>query len=200
MSDKRSDRDGAIRGEDERVQRTKHTVLAATYKLMWEGGIGGVSIDEVARRSGVAKTSIYRHWPTRAALLLDACSRLGTTPEIPDTGTLRGDLAVLARRLAEQLRTARWPAILPSIIDAAERDEDIARMHAKLQAGFSSPYIPVVERAIARGELPARQNPAEIIAVVLGPLFFRRWFSREPLDETFVKSVVARALLTPRKR
>jgi len=199
MSRKSLDREVASPSEDERVRRTKQAVLATTYKLMWEGGLSGVSIDEVARRSGVAKTSIYRHWPSRSALLLDACSRLGTVPETPDTGTLKGDLMVLANRLAEQLRTARWPAILPSIIDAAERDEDIARLHANLQKGFSSPYAPVVKRAVARGELPPGQNPSEIVAAVVGPLFFRRWFSREPIDEKFVNVVVERTLLA-RKR
>ncbi len=179
---------------NERVRRTKQAVLKTTFRLMSEGGIGGVSIDEVARRSGVAKTSIYRHWPSRSALLLDACSRLGTKPEVPDTGSLKGDLTLLATKLADQLRTGRWPTILPSIIDAAERDADLAELHARLQAGFSSPYLPVIERAKKRGEVPARQDPAEVIAAVMGPLFYRRWFSREPLDEKFVRGVVAGVL------
>jgi tetracycline repressor-like protein len=51
-----------------------------------------------------------------------------------------------------------------------------------------------VKRAIARGELSPKQNPSEIAASIMGPLFFRRWFSREPLDDTFVSSVVARVL------
>ncbi len=63
---------------------------------MTRSGLGGVSIDEVARASGVAKTTIYRHWPTRAALLIDACSQLGGPHEAPDTGSLRGDLYALA--------------------------------------------------------------------------------------------------------
>jgi AcrR family transcriptional regulator len=190
------------RGEgDERVRRSKDAVLATTYKLMVEGGIGGVSIDEVARRSGVAKTTIYRHWASRSALLMDACSRLGSRPEMPDTGTFKGDVTALAARLAEQLRTAPWPAILPSIIDAAERDAEIARMHARLHAGFSGAYLPVIERAKARGEMPARLDAAEIIASIMGPLFYRRWFSREPIDDKFVKSVIAGVLarLKPRE-
>src|SRR5436305_2499197 len=135
------------------VRRTKEAVLATTYHLMSEGGLGGVNIEEVARRSGVAKTTIYRHWPSRSALLLDACSRLGPRPEVPDTGSLGGDLTALVTRLADQLRTASWPAILPSIIDAAERDSEIAQLHARLQAGFSAPYLAVIERAKKRGEL-----------------------------------------------
>jgi AcrR family transcriptional regulator len=99
-----NDDDQPDRGEiDDRVRRSKETVLATTYQLMSEGGIGGVSIDEVARRSGVAKTTIYRHWPSRSALLLDACSKLGSRAEPPDTGSLEGDLRALATRLAGQL-------------------------------------------------------------------------------------------------
>src|SRR3984885_2965997 len=90
--------------EDKRVQRSKDSILATTYKLLSEEGIGGVSIDEVSRRSGVSKTTIYRHWPSRSALLMHACSKIGTRPEIPDTGALKGDLVVLATHLAHQLK------------------------------------------------------------------------------------------------
>lgn len=196
ISDGGSDRGDVISpDEDARVRRTKDAVLAATFKLMSEGGIGGVSVDEVARRSGVAKTTIYRHWPSRSALLLDACARLGSRPEAPDTGSLKGDLTALAARLAEQLRSARWPAILPSIIDAAERDPEIAHLHARLQAGFSAPYLAAVERGKRRGEVPRRADAAAIAAAVIGTLFYRRWFSREPLDDDFVKAVIAGVLV-----
>jgi AcrR family transcriptional regulator len=187
-----ADSEGSDRADvNGRVRRTKTAVLKATFKLMSEGGISGVSIDEVARRSGVAKTTIYRHWPSRSALLLDACSRLGSKPEDPDTGSFKGDVTALATRLAGQLRTARWPTILPSLIDAAEREPEIAELHARLHAGFMSPYGPVIERAKKRGEIAARHDPSEVIAAIVGPLFYRRWFTREPLDEKFVKGVIA---------
>jgi AcrR family transcriptional regulator len=200
MASKVMDKIDGLRGPDHtaradvngQIRRTKEAVLATTYKLMSETGIGGVNIEEVARRSGVAKTTIYRHWQSRSALLLDACSRLGSRPEVPDTGSLRGDLTVLLTRLAEQLRTASWPAILPSIIDAAERDPDIAQLHARLQAGFSAPYLAAIERAKRRGELPSHQDASELLASMVGSLFFRRWFSREPLDVKFVKRLITR--------
>ena len=91
--------------------------VAAALQLLSESGLGGVSIDEVSRRSGVAKTTIYRHWSSRTALLLDACSGMASPAEAPETGSLRGDLTLLAGNLARVLRTARWPCILPSIID-----------------------------------------------------------------------------------
>src|SRR5271156_2701158 len=114
--------------EDKRVQRSKDSILAVTYKLLTEEGIGGVSVDEVSRRSGVSKTTIYRHWPSRSALLMDACSKIGGDAERPDTGSLAGDMSILAERLAEELSTGAWPAVLPSIIDAAERDPEIAQL------------------------------------------------------------------------
>ena len=61
---------------DARVRRSRSRVLATAFELLSESGVGGFSVDEVARRSGVAKTTIYRQWPTREALVLDACSRI----------------------------------------------------------------------------------------------------------------------------
>src|SRR6516165_442704 len=92
---------------EERVRRSKEAILKVTSELLSETGLGGVSVDEVSRRSGVAKTTIYRHWPTRSALLLDTCSRLGQTPVIPNTGNLKGDVTALALGIADGLRSAR---------------------------------------------------------------------------------------------
>ena len=182
---------------DERVRRSKEAVLAATNELLSEAGFGGVSVDAVSKRSGVAKTTIYRHWPSRTALLLEACSRLGSRPETPDTGSVRGDLTVLATYLAHQLRSARWATVLPSVIDAAERDPDVAQLQSRLHTGFLTPFRTVVERAQERGELPRSQDPSEVVAAIAGPLFFRRWFSREALNEEFVSRVVERAVNAP---
>lgn len=177
---------------DRRVERSRKAVLAATLQLLAEAGLNGVSVDEVARRSGVAKTTIYRHWPSRSALLLDACSKLGTKPQAPDTGTLRGDLMALATHMAGRLRSERWASILPSMIDAAERDPELAEVQTRLHAGFMEPLFVVVERAKARGELPADLDPSVVVAAVVGPLYYRRWFSRQPLDEKFAQSIVER--------
>ncbi len=126
--------DSSDMATDKRVERSKDAVLTETYRLLTEGGIGGVSIDEVSRRSGVAKTTIYRHWPSRSALLLDACSRIGTASATPDSGSFASDIRELNEALARELASAGWTSILPSIIDAAERDEHVARMQAALHA------------------------------------------------------------------
>ena len=185
---------GVARAPDERVRRSRATVLATTAELLFERGFAGASVDEIARRSGVAKTTIYRHWPTRADLLRDACSTIGTPQTAPDTGSVEADVTALMTDLARMLRTARWTSVLPSIIDAAERDPDIADMYGQLQHGYSAPLETVILRAVRRGELPGDTDTAMLVAALTGPLFFRRWFSRDPLSDEFVRQIVGRVI------
>lgn len=162
-------------------------------ELLTKSGLSGVSVDEVSRRSGVAKTTIYRHWPSREALLLDACAQASSIkPQDPDTGSLKGDLELLARDIAARLEQP-WSSVLPSIIDAAERDKELAslqsRIHAQTREAFDR------HRAAQEpGELPRSQDPREFVALIFGPLLYRRFFSREGLDEGFAQRVVERAL------
>jgi AcrR family transcriptional regulator len=181
---------------DSRVTRSRQTVLTTALELLSEGGVGGFSVDEVARRSGVAKTTIYRHWPTREALVVDACSRLSAEQEIPDSGSLEGDLTAILTNIAHLLQVANWSAVLPSIIDNAERDPEFAEIVSQIQHGHAAPLREVLQRATDRGELAAHVDLSTIVAALLGPLFYRRWFSREEIDDHFVHTIIKRAIAT----
>lgn len=196
-ADARSEKAPNRRLMDQRVRRSREKVLAAAAGLLFERGFSGASIDEVSRRSGVAKTTIYRHWPTRADLMRDACASIGTPQRTPDTGTLKADLTALTTMLARVLRSERWTAVLPSVIDAAERDPDIAAMYGTLQRGYSAPFEAVIARAKARGELPDAADAAVLTAMLVGPLFYRRWFSREPVTDAFAKQILKRVVAAP---
>jgi AcrR family transcriptional regulator len=176
---------------DGRVRRSQDRVLTTTFELLSESGVGGLTVDEVSRRSGVAKTTVYRHWPTREALVLDACSRISAVQETPDTGSLGGDVVAILANIAHLLFTARWSSVLPSIVDTAERDPEFADIHSRIQDGHAAPLREVLERAAVRGELSAAADPSTMIAALLGPLFYRRWFSREPIDDQFIKTITA---------
>lgn len=186
-------RERPARETDERVEKSKRAVLTATYELLTKAGLGGVSVDEVSRQSGVAKTTIYRHWPSREALLLDACSKLSSRPPVPDTGKLKTDLEALATGAAVRLLQP-WSTVLPSIMDAGERDKELAKLQAQIHAQMRSAFVAVIERAQERGELARAHEAREMVASIIGPILYRRFFSREPLDEAFAKRVVARAL------
>lgn len=182
----------------EPLRRSKEAVraasLAAAYELLTEFGLSGVSVDEVSRRSGVAKTTIYRHWPSRTGLLFDAVMQFAPRLQTPNTGSFRSDLTVLALGLAERLRTGRWSSAMPSIIDAAERDQEVAEFQSRTHAGMLSGFGAIAARAQARGELGPDFDVADLTAAIAGPLFYRRWFSRQELDDAFVRGVVERAL------
>lgn len=113
---------------------------------------------------------------------------------VPDTGGFEADLTWLVRNLAALLKTARWTSVLPSIVDAAERDPRIAAVHSKIQAGHAAPFREVIIRAQRQGALSKSIDPSAMTASLMGPLFYRRWFSREPIDDKFVKGLIRNAL------
>jgi AcrR family transcriptional regulator len=173
------------------VARSRERTLAATLDLLTETGLNGLTIEDVARRSGVAKTTIYRHWPDREALVIEACLRMTDgDEEWPDTGSLEGDVRAILTDLAGLLATARWSAILPSIVDAAERDPDLAEVLGRLQRWHAAPLRAALDRAAGRGEIQEDADLDAIAAGLRGPLYFRRWFSREPIDDSFVELVM----------
>lgn len=176
---------------DPRVVRSREQVLSATLDLLTESGLGGLTIDDVSKRSGVAKTTIYRHWDNRNALIVDACLRMTDGDgDPPDTGSVEADLRAILTELAHLLATARWSSIMPSIIDAAEREPEIAEVHSRLQVRHAAPMRAALERAVERGELSPTVDISALASALRGPLYFRRWFTREPIDEPFIDFVV----------
>ncbi len=183
---------------DGRVQRSRSRVLTTAFDLLSESGVGGFTVDEVARRSGVAKTTIYRHWPSREALVIDAASRISAEQEVPDTGSLESDVTAILANLGHLLSTARWSSVVPSIVDVAERDPEFAGVHGKIQRGHAAPLRQVIERAASRGLISAAADPSSMISALIGPLYYRRWFSREPIDDQFVKTIVRNVISSQR--
>jgi AcrR family transcriptional regulator len=185
-------------GAGGRVRRSRSRVLTTAFELLSESGVGGFTVDEVSRRSGVAKTTIYRHWPSREALVIDAASRISAEQEVPDTGSLEGDVTAILANLGHLLSTARWSSVVPSIVDVAERDPEFARLHGKIQRGHAAPLREVIERAADRGLISAATDPSSMMSALIGPLYYRRWFSREPIDDQFVTTIVRNVISSQR--
>jgi len=164
--------------------------MATTYELLSEAGLAGVTVDAVARRSGVAKTTIYRHWPSREALLLDACAQMGPHFDILDAGSFSKDLRALMQRVVEQLLSGPYAAILLSLMDAAERNPDLAALLTAAQAKLVEAIGTILTRARVRGEIRRLPEASDVAALIVGPLLYRRLFSHEPLSEGFFRLVV----------
>jgi AcrR family transcriptional regulator len=178
-----------------RVARSKASILEAAAELISEEGFPGVSIEAVAARSGAAKTTIYRHWPSRDALVVEAfgiCA--GPAEGARDTGSLRRDLRQILDGLARFLREEGSCASLQSLADAARRDPQLAELHRAFVAERRRPLVEALQRAAGRGEVPAGLDVDEAVSVVAGPLFYRAMISFEPLDDDFVERVIDGAL------
>ncbi len=180
---------------DPRVVRSKASILDACAELISQEGFAGVSIEAVAQRSGAAKTTIYRHWPSREALLIEAFGICAEAPHpSPDTGSLRDDLIVVLKGLALKLNEGGWCSAVSSLADAASRDRELERLHISTLADRRRPLTDILDRAIARGELPSNLDIEDAVALLAGPLFYRAMLARQSVNDGFVARTVDAAL------
>ena len=175
-------------------------MVAATLELLTERGVAATTIESIAERSGVAKTTIYRHWPGQADLVLDAFAAVQQPPADPATGSLRGDLIELVTGLAHAMSNGPAAGLMFSLIDAAERDPAYADLHRREARARHAVVLAVIARGVERGELPAETDPAEVLDLIAGPIVHRRAVSQGALDTDFATRVVDRALLAYRAR
>jgi AcrR family transcriptional regulator len=178
-----------------RSERARAEVLEATADLVAEVGVDRVTIDEVATRSGVAKTTIYRHWPTKQALVVDAV-RTVCFPEAatPNSGDLRADLMACFEGMVRAGLSGRTGQMLPSLLDAAHRDPGLDVLLRDYLRERSAPVRTVLELAQLRGVLPADVDLDFAVTLVVGPLIFRKVVLREPVTVPFLARVVDAAL------
>jgi AcrR family transcriptional regulator len=175
---------------DPRVTRTRAKVIAATLDLVAERGILATSIEAVCERSGVAKTTVYRHWPDQHHLVLEAIASTLRTPADPDTGTLREDLIALLTGLGVALQRGPAAQLMPALVDAAERDPAFAALHQAEATGRHEVILAVIRRGIARGELPPGTRAADVLDLLGGPIVYRKWMSAAEVRRPFVTTVV----------
>ncbi len=157
---------------------------------MAEQGFRGVTIEAVAARSGVAKTTIYRQWRSSNALLVDAFEADKCAIVFPNTGDLRADLTVGLLALAETLGGIDGGRLLPAMLEAAERDPDFAQLSKSFVDERRKPLRERLTHAIRIGELPADSDIETLMALLAGPLFYRRLLTHQGLGRAFIERIV----------
>ena len=173
-----------------RSARVRTSVLDATVELLENVGYERLSVEAVAARAGVHKTTVYRRWPSKAELVLDASRDLSEQRiPIPDTGTLGGDLRALARDVVGNIGSEAGGRRSRSIVAAAASTPELGGAMQRFWAARLAATAPVVERAIARGELPATADANTIIESLIGPLWVRLLLTGEDIDEAFADRV-----------
>ena len=160
-----------------------------TLAELADRGYSGLTVEGVAARSGVHKTTVYRRWGNVAGLIADALEMAGGEPwPVPDTGTVEGDLRALARLVADGFADPREGPVSTAFVSAAVQDADAARA---LHAFF-------IARAVARGELSADVDPAEVVRAAVAPVYYRLFISREPVDAAMADRAAGAALAAAR--
>ena len=170
-------------------------ILQAAVRLLGERGAAGWSVAEAAAEAGVGKATIYRHWDDKEALVLDALQQilLQEIP-VPDTGSLRGDLAqVYANELAFA-GSATGAALIRYLVHEATRDERFAALfRSSLQASRDAADL-MVDRAIARGELDSDVDRELLWELLPGTLTLRLVMGEPMPPPTAAPAIVARVL------
>lgn len=172
---------------DPRIERTRRVVVQAAAELAAEDGFARTTIDAIAERSGVARSTIYRHWPDRADLFAEAFAVVCSVHEAPDLGSLASDLRHKARLLARGLREETWGRILPSLVGAADHDDDLDRALRTFNTQRRSEAIELLQRAVARGEIEEGVDLEGALERFIAPLFFRRLMTGLPVDDDLVE-------------
>ncbi|MEW6475737.1 MAG: TetR/AcrR family transcriptional regulator [Actinomycetota bacterium] len=182
---------------DARVERTRAVVLAAARNLLLEEGWDAVTHLRVAAASGVARATVYRHWPSCADLLHDVLRREAEMSHSRPSGRLRPDLVAEADALRRQLGTPALAGVLAVLMERSLHDPELARVKRSVVAEISRVLRQCLRDGIADGDLPAALDVNLAVAQLLGPLLYRRLMSAERFNPAVVAAVVDSFLSSP---
>lgn len=180
-----------LEDQDPRVARTREAVRDAVRALVQRAGFEAVSHQQVAEEAGIGRATVYRHWPNRTDLLLDALADVETPREWRSSGDLATDLSRALERLQRTLGGSPLVPELVALIGRAEWDPELRETKAELLASGTAGLRRTLEAAIDRGELPTGLDVDATIARLAGPLFYRRVLAHAPLTDEFVAGIIA---------
>jgi AcrR family transcriptional regulator len=182
-----------------RTARTTASVFAATIEELSERCYDDISIETIAARAGVHKTTVYRRWRSKAELISQALARSAERYiQIPDTGSIASDLRELARSVQAVLSDPRGAAITRALVTGTQISPEI---RALMQEYWSERLVAtsaIVDRAIARGELPEGTDPAAVMRAVAAPLFYQLLVVIQPITRLDADQAAAAALAAGR--
>jgi AcrR family transcriptional regulator len=175
-----------------RSERAHQAILDAANEILEERGFVDLTIDEVAQRAGVSKTTIYRRWPTKGTLVFEAFAAdfLARVPG-PDTGSLRGDLLASLRAWIRVNKGTVKGRTLVGLIAEVQRDPELAEIWREGVIGpVRAQHRTIVERAIERGEVLPDVDPDVVLDLIYGAAYHRLLQSHLPLSDRFAQDVV----------
>ncbi len=182
---------GAPRGRP-RSQEADLAILTATVGLLAERGLAAMSIEEVAARAGVGKTTIYRRWPSKGLLALDAfVASFREQQPLPDTGTLRGDLLSALRAWVRAVTQTPMGPMLTGLIAEAQHDPELrGAWRDRVLEPLRMQHRIMLDRAVARGEIAASVDRDVVLDLFFGAAEHRLLLGHLPMTGEFIAEVV----------
>lgn len=169
-------------------------ILKATLELLAEDGFGGLSIEAVAARAAVGKTTIYRRWPSKIPLVVDALAHMKSPHEvrIPDDMTTRDALVRFLTELTRAQSNEPNGRILAGLVDAMSRDAELAEaVRAGLVSGRRRVVFDLIERGVARGELRSDVDTQVVADILVGPIIMRTLITGMPITPGLARQIAA---------
>lgn len=182
----------AVRGRP-RSARAHRAILEATLKLLAEVGYGKLTLGEVATIAGVGKATIYRRWPSKVPLVIEAFSQLPALVD-PDTGNVLEDLTALLREFAHILESTPLPRVLPILAAECMHDPELSKLFVPMSNARRKPLLNILRRAMARHELPQDLDLEAAADLIVGPIMTRVCFSGQPVRRRDIRPFVEAAL------
>jgi AcrR family transcriptional regulator len=173
-----------------RSEEARDAALEATVELVLRHGVDGVTFEEVAQRSGVAKTTLYRHFGTKQAMVAQAAGSCFVEYPTPDTGDLAGDLRMIFERFKIAEDERRLPDIMPALLVASSRDPELHTLLAAMLEERRRPIRTVLQLAQLRGEIGRDVDIDVALAMIIGPFVQRRTIDRLEITPEFREAVL----------
>lgn len=176
-----------------RSEESRLAILGAAWDLVGEVGFGGLTIEGIAAQSGTGKQTVYRWWPSKADVLLDAlATQADLHIPIPDDGSYAADLLGFLTASYQLGHDPRVVHVLRVLMAQAQIDDDFgARFRESFLARRRGALAVIVDRARDRGDLPATPPPDLVADVIFGVIWYRVLSRRQPLDERIPAQLTA---------
>ena len=167
-----------------RTAKNTAAVLAAAIDELSERDYADISVESIAARAGVHKTTVYRRWGSKVEVIRQAMASAAVAHiQVPDTGSVDSDLLLLARAVQAVLSAPQGAAITRALIVGGLASSELAGIMRQFWAVRLAAVTVIVERAVSRGELPAGTDPATLMRVMSAPLFYQLLVAQLPVTE-----------------
>ncbi len=177
-----------------RSESARQKVLDAALEVIADDGVGGFTVDAVAKRSGVAKTTIYRHFDSGNRLLLEAITCVIEPFPTPNTGSLRSDLIELYSSFLPVMEDPSTFRMMLGMLARSAADESFRKLKNELMNERHHPLKTCLELAQARGELPSDLDLDFALDILEGPFASKRLMRGETITAALVPRYVDAAL------